>query len=305
MRGVRIAVVGWALAAVVFAAPDATALAQNQQQIQMNADLRMLMEIAQRLQKSVNELAGAVKDLQDQVKAVNGRIDVQGTQISSAAATEKTLIDSLATSLGALEQKVRDNSMNTQRLTDEMDAIRKGLGMLTELITNLAQGQPPAAASSTSPAGTPDLASASASPGQAFQDAYGFYSRGDYPTARDAFKEFIAKFPTSPDAANAQFDIGMSYWNEAGAATSPTVKTAKYNDAIAAFTEVVTKYKDCGCEAEPDAYYQRGLSYNNLKIVPKAREDFLKIQAEYARTKSPVWQNANDLAGYMLKSIGK
>ena len=304
MRGMRLSVVGWAVAAVVCVASDSPALAQNQQQLQMNADLRMLTELTQRLQKSVNDLAASVKDLQDQARAVNGRIDSQSAQLNTAAATEKTLIEGLATTLGALEQKVRDNSMSTQRLTDEMDAIRKGLGMLTDLITNLAQGQPPAAAAGA-PAGAPagDLASASASPGQMYQDAYGFYSRGEYDLARGAFKDFLAKFPTSPDAPMAQFTIGMSFFNEAGTATTPTAKTAKYNEAVAAFTEVVTKYKDCGCEAEPDAYYQRGLSYHNLKQDPKAKDDFVKLQTEYARTKSPVWENASSLAGRMLQSI--
>jgi TolA-binding protein len=266
----------------------------------------MLTEMAQRLQKSVNELAGAVKDLQDQLRAANGRMDTQGTQLNTMAATEKTLIDSLATTLGTLEQKVRDNNMSTQRLTDEMDAIRKGLGMLTDLITNLSQGQPPAAASGAAPAtgASPDaLIAASASPGQMYQDAYGFFSRGEYELARGAFTEFIAKFPTSPDAPMAQFTIGLSFYNEAGAATSPTVKTAKYNDSVMALTDVVTKYKGCGCEAEPDAYYQRGLAYHYLKQDLKAKADFVTIQTEYARSKSPVWQNANDLAAAMLKNI--
>jgi TolA-binding protein len=298
--------VGWAVAAVLCVAAATPARAQNQQQLQMNADLRMLTEMAQRLQKSVNELAGAVKDLQEQVRAANGRMDTQGAQLNSMSATEKTLIDSLATTLGTLEQKVRDNNMSTQRLTDEMDAVRKGLGMLTDLITNLSQGQPPPAASGTAPAaGNPpaDLTSASASPGQMYQDAYGFFSRGEYDLARSAFKEFIAKFPTSPDAPMAQFTIGLSFYNEAGAATSPAVKTAKYNDAVAGLTEVITKYKDCGCEAEPDAYYQRGLTYHYLKQDVKAKDDFQRIQAEYARSKSPVWENANNLAAAMLKNI--
>jgi TolA-binding protein len=298
--------VGWAVAAVLCVAAATPARAQNQQQLQMNADLRMLTEMAQKLQKSVNELAGAVKDLQEQVRAANGRMDTQGAQLNSMAATEKTLIDSLATTLGTLEQKVRDNNMSTQRLTDEMDAIRKGLGMLTDLITNLAQGQPPPGASGAAPTAgaSPDsVVAASASPGQMYQDAYGFFSRGEYDLARGAFTEFIAKFPTSPDAPMAQFTIGLSFYNEAGAATSPAVKTAKYNDAVGALTEVITKYKGCGCEAEPDAYYQRGLAYHMLKQDEKAKADFLKIQAEYARSKSPAWESANSLAGQMLKNI--
>lgn len=309
MGGARVSVVGWMVGVVLCVAAAAPARAQNQQQLQMNADLRMLTEMAQKLQKSVNELAGAVKDLQEQVRAANGRMDTQGAQLNSMAATEKTLIDSLATTLGTLEQKVRDNNMSTQRLTDEMDAIRKGLGMLTDLITNLSQGQPPPSASGAPPAGANppgEAISAAASPGQMYQDAYGFFSRGEYSLAREAFKDFLAKFPTSPDAPMAQFTIGLSFYNEGGAATAPTAKTAKYNDAVAAFTEVVTKYKGCGCEAEPDAYYQRGLAYHALKQDLKAKEDFVKIQTEYTRTnKSPVWENANNLAAAMLKQIVK
>ena len=306
MRGAQISVVGWAVAAVLCVAAATPARAQNQQQLQMNADLRMLTEMAQRLQKSVNELAGAVKDLQEQLRAANGRMDTQGAQLNSMAATEKTLIDSLATTLGTLEQKVRNNNMSTLRLTDEMEAIRKGLGMLTDLITNLSQGQPPAGASGAPPAAanpSGDLTSAAASPGQMYQDAFGFFSRGTTPPRVTPSKNSWKKFPTSPDAPMAQFTIGLSFYNEAGAATSPTVKTAKYNDSVMALTDVVTKYKGCGCEAEPDAYYQRGLAYHYLKQDLKAKADFVTIQTEYARSKSPVWQNANDLAAAMLKNI--
>ena len=270
-----------------------SAHAQNAQQLQTLVELRALADLTQKLQLSVNVLTDSVKDLKDQIKAASGRIDAQGTQVNTAFATQKTLIDSLTQAVGTLEQRVRDSSVDVRGLQSEMTAIRQGLGMLTDQITTLSQGQTPAAGGAPAGGGQgqtllPD------SPGELLQQARGFYTSSQYELAINAYQEFLKKFPTSPEAPKAQFWIGESYRNQ-----------TMYKEAIDAYTEVVTKFAGCGCEAEPESYFSRGLAYRSLKQDQKAIEDFKKIQAEYTKTKSPVWQTANDLASPILKQMIK
>ena len=42
----------------------------------------------------------------------------------------------------------------------------------------------------------------------------GYYAVGQCDLAIEAFKDFIQKFPNSPDAADAQFFIGESYYQQ-------------------------------------------------------------------------------------------
>src|SRR5579862_2145712 len=193
MRRVPLSAARWTVLALILAVAVAPLRAQNPQQTQTIAELRILTDMTQQLQKSVNELSDAVKDLKEQVKSNGQRLDNQATQLSAMAATQKTLFDSLTTTLANLENKVNENSMNTQRLFSEVTAVQKTLSDLVDTIQSLSQAQPAAPpAGAPTPGGTaagnPPATSISAdSPTQMYQDAFGFYSRGEYDLARKAF----------------------------------------------------------------------------------------------------------------------
>jgi len=295
----------------VCVAVPSPASAQNATQMQMMAEVHQLTELTQRLQQSVNALADAVKDLKDQVKNTSARIDAEATAVAAASATQKEMFDTLSARVSSLDNNVKENGMNTQRLSQEVAPIRQAL---SDLLDSVNKAQTLAASASTPAPPTPDTTNAAAasatgtpgvtvadSPGQMYQDAFGFFSRGEYQIARDQFADFIQKFPTSPDAPAAQYWIGVSLMNEADKSQDAAQKTAKYTDAVSAFTDAVTKYKDCGCEYEADSYFERGRAYRALHQETKARDDFKKIQDEYARTKSPAWENANSLATQALR----
>jgi TolA-binding protein len=84
---------------------------------------------------------------------------------------------------------------------------------------------------------------------------------GNYDLSIKGFTAYLRSFPTSPNAYRAQFNIGEA------------LKFAKRpREAIQAYTAVITNYK--GSPWEDQAYYARGLAYEELSMKDQARADF-------------------------------
>ena len=69
--------------------------------------------------------------------------------------------------------------------------------------------------------------------------AYASYSNGDYETAVQAARRYLSLHPGSPDAAYAQFLIGISYYNQIPDVTRDQQRTER---ALVALNEVVQKW---------------------------------------------------------------
>ncbi len=147
--------------------------------------------------------------------------------------------------------------MRVSQLGQELPAIRSGLGMVaTQLNTLVGLLQPPV--NPTDPNAPPG-----SSPGQIgnvqlpdsptaiFQAAMNDYTANRLPLAIEGFTQYVTDYPTSPKAAEAQFYIGMAYFND-----------KKGKEAIDAFDKVVRNYK--GSAQVPDALFQQALVYVQL-----------------------------------------
>jgi outer membrane protein assembly factor BamD len=71
--------------------------------------------------------------------------------------------------------------------------------------------------------------------------AFANYSRGQYDEAVNAARRFLALYPSSPDAAYAQYIIANSYYKRIPDVTRDQADTDK---ALAAYKELVEKYPD-------------------------------------------------------------
>jgi outer membrane protein assembly factor BamD len=67
------------------------------------------------------------------------------------------------------------------------------------------------------------------------------YKRGDFETAVASGKRYLALYPGSPDAAYAEYLIGLSYFRQIPDVTRDQTQTRK---ALAAFQDVVNNYPD-------------------------------------------------------------
>jgi tol-pal system protein YbgF len=276
MNTIRPSLLVCLFAACVGAAPVA-ARAQSREQQQIFADLRILQEQVQQLKAAVNALA-------EQAKATNARIDAQGEATRKNYADQLQLVRELQSSVETMGQKVQSNSAQVTKLAQELPPLRDGLNMLQQLIAQVAaQLQPmaaadpnaaPAAAGGTTPpsGGPPPTGSGvPPSPGTYWNAAMGYYAVGQWDLAVEAFRDFAQKFPTSPDAAEAQFFIGESYY-----------QSGKTRDALTAYTAVTTNYKDA--PRVPDAYFKQAMCYELLNQKTEAIRVYQLIVKQYEGT---------------------
>ena len=258
----------------------ASAAAQNRVEQQMFLDLRTLEEQNQRLALQLNALA-------EQIKAVSAKVDGEANARIKGFADQQTLINGANSALSALQEKISENKVQVQKMTQELEAIRKGVDMLTVMVTQ-ALAQMPA----TAPAPDPAAAAAGAGEGVAaasasqpppsapgvppssrdyYQAAFSDYSVGQWDMAIQGFQEYLKRFPDAPSAAQAQVLIGRSYF-----------MMGRYQDAVAAYDQVIAKYKNSDLtDAVPDAYYNEGVAYEQLNQRDKAIANYQLLRGQY------------------------
>ena len=123
--------------------------AANKEHQQMMADLRILQQQTQILQAQLSALTEALK-------AVNTRLEDQGGANRRAFADQKLLVDTVATDLRVVREKVDETNVRLTSLSQEVEAVR---------VSQTAAPVSPAGAPGTDvpPAGAPSARRRSAS----------------------------------------------------------------------------------------------------------------------------------------------
>ena len=262
--------VGVALSLVLASASPAAAADKAHQQLM--AEIRMLQEQQQQLQQLLGGLA-------DTLKTVTAKLDDQTGTNRKAFADQKLLIDSVAEGVRVLREKADDTNVRLSTVSQELDAVRQAVTSMTAPTAALTPGQSPspagtepgtAAAPGTtgvanvpSPSGQPLI-----SPQRMWDNAYSDYMAGQYDIAVQGFKAYIASFPKSDKADDAQLNIGNALY-----------VAGKYREAIDAFQQVIANYPQS--DSIPVAYYKMGLAYQELKQNDPARKAFEMVIQKY------------------------
>jgi TolA-binding protein len=245
----------------------------------MTADVRILSEQVARLQVTVNQLA-------EQLAATNKRLDGESSTVQKAFADQQLAMTTLANGVNTVRENLSANTTRVQQLMQELPGIRTGLNLVVEQLRTLvnllqpatdaalppgtpgppaAPGSPsaPAAVSSGSASGQAPLGQVSIpeSPGRVFDAAFNDYMSNRLQNAVEGFTEFVQKFPTAPQAAQAQFYVGQSLRGQ-----------NKQREAIAAYGKVIENYADSDQAA--DAYYEQAMCYLALNQRAEARRIF-------------------------------
>ena len=264
-------------------APSA-ALAQNRVDQQMFLDLRVIQEQQQDLRRLVNTLI-------EQIQTVNTRLDAEASARNKGFADAQTLIAAVNDNVSKLTENVRDGKVKVADIGQEVEALKKGLDILTQFVTQ-ALAQMPAA-------GTPAGANADAStpPGSApppgnlpptgvpasateyYQSAQADYAAGHFDMAISGYQEFIKRFSNAPQAPKAQFFVGESY-----------ASLGKWKDAADAYDLVIKNYGNTPTSKSPDpdtvadAYLGQGVAYERLGQKDQAIANYKLIQKDYPGT---------------------
>jgi tol-pal system protein YbgF len=250
------------------------ALAADKAHQQLMAEIRMLQEQQQQLQQMLGGLA-------DTLKVVTAKLDDQTGAARKAFADQKLLIDNVAEGVRVLREKADDTNVRLSTVSQELEAVRQAFASMTAPTVSMgppgttpptgaepATGQPPGTTGGVNappPSGAPLI-----SPQRMFDNAYSDYTAGQFEIAIQGFTAFIASFPKSDKADDAQLNIGNALYS---------MQPGKYREAVEAFQKVISNYPQS--DSVPIAYYKMGLAYTELKQLDLARKAFESVIEKY------------------------
>jgi tol-pal system protein YbgF len=243
------------------------AWAQNREHQQMAAELRMLQEQSQQLALTLGSLNQA---LAESIKLLNARIEESNNAMKRAFADQKLLIDNVAKDVGVARERAGDTNVRITSLQEEIEALRATIQAFQQAAAAAAAAAPvdPAAAGTAStpppvaapvPAPAPPVSSAAGlSPTRLFDTARADFFAGQWDSAISGFQTFLATFPKSELADDAQFNIADTYFSQ-----------NKFAEAVPEYTRVIESYPNTN--SVPLAYYKRGLAEERLGQLDAAR----------------------------------
>lgn len=258
------------------------ALAQNRIEQQLFLEMRTLMS-------QVQQLTAAVNAANERMAKIEGRVDAQAGAMTKGFADQKLIIDGITGNQRSMSELQNESSMRLLQLTQEMKAIRDGLGMQQSLLNQiLAQLPQPGAVPATTDPTAPQPASSSAkpdttippSPGEYYRKAFEYFYKGQFPEAIEMLSDAIKRFPEFPEAARAQQTIGDANLAMGG----------KDADALAAYALVIKNYKDP--EVLPDAYLKQGDAYERLGQKDNARKSYEEVRSQFPNSSAAIFATA-------------
>lgn len=265
--------------------------AQNREHLQLTADLRILQEHVSRLQLAVNRM-------DERIEATSQRLDAVNTASVKGFADQQLLINQLASTLTSVRERIDDNSVRVSQLGQEFTAVREGLRLLTDQINTLIGILQPevapenaGATTDTTPPTSPDTPPDGTAPPprqdalgrvilpqsatRIYELSQGDYLSGRYESAIEGFREVIQKYPDSPDAAMAQFQVGQAY---------NSMKDCRR--AIPEYQRFVEQYPDARDRHE--GLLMLGWCYNDLGQRANAQQAYQQVIKEHPESTSAI-----------------
>lgn len=228
--------------------------AANKEHLQLMAEIRMLQEQNQQLQALLGTL-------QDTLKVVTTKIDEQSAATRKAMADQTLAVNNIGDNVRVLREKTDETNVRISTVSQEINALRQSMA-------SQPAPQPVGPPPGTDPTAPPVVAApqapppAGVSPQRMYEASYDDYTAGRYDLAIQGFQGFIQAFPRLPNAADAQYNIGMSYFNQ-----------SKWADARDAFQKTIADYPQ-NTDRVPDAYYKLGQTFERLNQLDNAKRAY-------------------------------
>jgi len=229
-------------------------------------DVQVLKQQVQELRARVDGNAGAIQDLQDQLKAL---ADLVRQVIAGQSGAQE--------GLRTVPAQYQDILRRLDHLTLDVQTLAAGLAARPAAPAAEPAAEPerkpvpaapvPAPAEAKPQAAAP-VPAPTMSPQEAYSVAYNDYLKGNYDLAVDSFKLYRQQFPESPLADNALYWIGECRYSQ-----------RKFEEAIDAFDELILTYPQ-GDKAAA-AHLKKGLSFIELGRKPEALAALKLLVAKY------------------------
>lgn len=241
----------------LFAVSASPALAANKEHLQLMAEIRMLQEQNQQLQALLGSL-------QDTLKTVTTKIDDQSAATRKAMADQLLAVNNIGESVQVLREKSSETNVRISTVSQEIEALRQAIASQPAPAAAVPPpGSDPGAVPSTAPSQPPSPSPpVGVSPQRMFEASYDDYTAGRWELAIQGFQGYIQMFPRTAQAADAQYNIGMSYFQQ-----------SKWPEARDAFQKVISDYPQ-NTERLPEAYYKLGQTFERLNQIDNAKRAY-------------------------------
>lgn len=235
--------------------------AANKEHLQLMAEIRMLQEQNQQLQALLGSL-------QDTLKTVTTKIDDQSAATRKAMADQLLAVNNIGDNVRVLREKTDETNVRVSTVSQEITALREAIA--SQPAPAAAPGTDPSApAGGAAPPPQPASRPVGVSAQRMFEASYDDYTSGRWDLAIQGFEGFIQTFPRTTQAADAQYNIGMSYYQQ-----------NKWSEARDAFQKVISEYPQ-NAERVPEAYYKLGQSFERLNQVDNAKRAYETVVQKY------------------------
>ena len=261
------------------------------------ADDPLQQDVAQ-LRHDVNALmlaANRGRGESETLSQLDRRSKEQASESARQASALATRIDNMSAELSRLSARLDDVSQRVEHLGRQVQSAAapppRPANPPPSAAPPVAAPRPPASGQSavarpgesvtgltepSAPGTTPQAAGAT--PQESYQAAYLDFSKGRYTLAIPALREFVRRFPDSPQADSAQYAIGESYFSLARASASSgqaDKSRQELEQAVQEFRKVMVNYPR-GSKV-PTALYKEALALTELKqtTLAQARLQYL------------------------------
>lgn len=261
-------VLGVALLAVLATNVSPAYAAANKEHLQLMAEIRMLQEQNQQLQQVLGTL-------QDTLKTVTTKLDDQSTSMRKAVADQALAVSNIGDNVRVLREKTDETNVRISTVSQEIETLRQAIASQPppQAVPNPSIAEPPAG---QPPAGVPQPQSPPAPSGvssqRMFEASYDDYTAGRFDLAIQGFQGFIQAFPRMPQAADAQYNIGMSYYNQ-----------SKWAEARDAFQKTISDYPQ-NTDRVSEAYYKLGTTFERLSQIDSAKRAYDTLIQKFPTT---------------------
>ena len=220
--------------------------------IRLQNDIHALQEQFRLFEKTLHENNTGLAGIKDLIEQLNDQ----------AAKTNMLLEKTLA----AIDQQGSGNRPGEEEILPELRSLSEKIDDMSMSISALARQ-----VSELKVPSTPMNASISQNLTTAdtlFNQAYYDLLEENYDLAIGGFTAYLTQFPSGNEVSAARYNIGEAYFY-----------TGRFQDAIAAYTQVIEENADSGKVAS--ALYKRGKSYLEILDSTRAIEDFKAVTRKF------------------------
>lgn len=243
-----------------------------------------------------DNLDGAIKQLNESTTQLVSRVDeteVQTKQLRSMMEENQVKLDVLEKQLGELTSTIyrqfnltaggKANPMAGPAAGDSVAIVPPAGAAVAPTDPNAPLEPATSPAPETAAAATPSSGAAQA----VYQQAQKVWLSDDYPGALKLFTDFLARYPDTELAGNAQYWQGRCF-----------LKLEKYEDAVSAFQNVRTKYP------ENDSKVSQAMQSQAVALSRLGRNDEAKKLLQEVVTKYPTTSAARQAESDLKKLEG-